>query len=107
MRAFVYEYPEADLCMRMAKLWHRWVETKGLEYPRGVQGTWMHIRELVSIMPRIEEANTDYIAILLTPSPPPPLGSMPPPPAMGTTISSEGSNSVTGQLYPEHEENRE
>jgi len=67
----------------------------------------MCIRELVSIMPRIEDANTNYIAMLLTPSPPPPPGSMPPPPALGTTISSEGSNSVTGPLYPDHEENRE
>jgi len=65
----------------------------------------MRIRELVSIMPRIEEANTDYIAMLLTPSPPPPPGTMPPPPAMVTTISSEASNSVTGPLYPENEEN--
>jgi len=91
----------------LAKLWRRWVETKGLEYPRGVQGMWMRIRELISIMPRIEDANTDYIAMLLAPSPPPPLGTMSPPPALGTTISSEGSNSVTGPLYPDHEENRE
>jgi len=107
MRAFVYECPEADLCMRMAKLWRRWVETKGLEYPRGVQGTWTRIRELVSIMPRIEDANTDYIAMLLAPPTPPPPGSMPPPSAIRTTISSEGSNSVTGPLYPDHEENQE
>jgi len=36
MRALVHESPEGELCMRMARLWRRWVETKGLEYPRGV-----------------------------------------------------------------------
>jgi len=72
-----------------------------------VQGTWTRIRELVSIMSRIEEANTDYITMLLTPSPPPPPGTIPPPPAMVTIIISEGSYSVTGPLYPENEENRE
>ena len=67
----------------------------------------MRIRELVTIMPRIEDANTDYIAMLLAPPTPPPPGSMPPPSAIRTTISSEGSNSVTGPLYPNPEENRE
>ena len=59
MRAFNYECPEVVLSRRMAKLWYWWIEIKGLEYPRGVQGTWTRIRELVSIMPRIKEANTD------------------------------------------------
>jgi len=40
MRVFSQECPEVNLCKRMAKLWYRWVETKGTEYPRGVQGTW-------------------------------------------------------------------
>jgi len=105
MAAFHYECPEVEVCRRMAKLWYRWVETKGLEYPRGVQGTWARVRELVTLMPRIEEANTDYIAMLLTPSPPPPPGTAPRTLAMVTTISSEGSNSVTGPFYPENEEN--
>jgi len=39
MRFFSHECPKVDLCRRMAKLWYRWVETKWLEYPRGVQGT--------------------------------------------------------------------
>ena len=109
MRFFSYECPEVELYRRMAKLWFRWVETKGLEYPRGVQGTWTRIRELVTLMPRIEEANTDYIAMLLMPSPPPPPGTVlaPRPLAVVTTISFEGSNSVTGPLYLENEENQE
>ena len=74
MRIFGQECPEVNLCKRMAKLWYRWVETKGIEYPHGVQGTWTRIRELVTLMSRIEDANTDYIALLLAPSPPPPPG---------------------------------
>ena len=72
MRLFSQECPEVNLCKRMAKLWYKWVEIKGMEYPRGVQGTWTRIRELVSIMPRIEDANIDYIVMLLAPSPPHP-----------------------------------
>ena len=106
MRALVHENPEGEICIRMTRLWRRWVETKGVVYPRGLRGTWMRIRELVMIMPRIEEANTDYIAMLLAPPPPSPPGSKPPPSAVRTTISSEGSNSVTGPLCPDHEENQ-
>jgi len=106
MRLFSQECPEVNLCKRMAKLWYRWVETKGTEYPCGVQGTWTRIRELVSIMPRIEEANTDYIAILLAPSPPPLPGTVLAlrPLVMVATISSEGSHSVTGSLCEENQE---
>jgi len=93
----------------MAKLWYRWVETKGQEYPGGVQGMWTRIQELVSIIPRVDEANTDYIAVLLVPTPPPPPGTIlaPRPLAMAATISFEGSNSVTGPLRQENEENQE
>jgi len=75
-------------------------------YPRGVQGTWTRIRELVSLMPRIEEANIDYIATLLAPSPPSPPDSVLAPRllAMMAPMSSEGSNSVTGPFYREEEE---
>ena len=75
----------------MAKVWYRSVETQGTEYTRGVQGTWTRIRELMSIMPRVEEANTDYIAMLLAPSPPPPPGVILAlrPLAMVATISSK------------------
>jgi len=64
MRRYEQECPKVELCRRMATLWYRWTETKGLEYPRGVQGTWTRIRELVITMPRIESAN---IAALLAP----------------------------------------
>jgi len=90
----------------MAKLRYQWVETKGTEYPRGVQGTWTRIRELVSIMPKIEDTNTDYIAMLLAPSPPPPPGTVlnPRPLAVAATISLEGYNSITSPLRNENEE---
>ena len=39
-RLFSQECPEINLCKKMAKLWYQWVETKSLEYPRVVQGTW-------------------------------------------------------------------
>ena len=44
MRRYEEECPEVGVCRRMATLWYRWVETKGLEYPRGLQGTWSRIR---------------------------------------------------------------
>jgi len=69
MRLPSQECREVNLCKRIAKLWYRWVETKGTEYPRGIQGTWTRIRELVFI-----DANTDYIAMLLASSPLPPPG---------------------------------
>ena len=55
----------------MAKLWFRWVKSQGVQYARGIEGTWMCIWELVIIMPKIEDANTNYLARLLTPPPPP------------------------------------
>ena len=39
MMRYEEECPEMELCRRMTTLWYRWVETKGLEYPRGLQGT--------------------------------------------------------------------
>ena len=36
MRGYEEECPEVELCRRMATLWYRWTETKGLEYPRGL-----------------------------------------------------------------------
>jgi hypothetical protein len=106
MNQFREENPEVDICWRMAKLWYRWVETKGVEYPRGPQGTWIRIRELVTLMPRIEVANTDYIATLLAPTPPPP-PSLRPPAGPPPTFSSEGSYSVTGPYRTGSEERRE
>ena len=44
MRRYEQECPEVELCRRMETLWYRWVETKGLEYPRGVLSTWNRIR---------------------------------------------------------------
>jgi len=44
MRRYEQECLEVKLCRRMATLWYRWVETKGLEYPRGVLSTWNRIR---------------------------------------------------------------
>jgi len=65
MRHYEEECPEVELCRHMATLRYRWVVTKGLEYPRGLQGTWTRIQELVVTMPNIETANTDRIAALL------------------------------------------
>jgi len=33
MKSYEQVWPEARECRRMARLWFRWVETKGLEYP--------------------------------------------------------------------------
>ena len=78
MRLYAHERPEAFECRRVAKLWVRWVETQGVVYPRGVQGTWMRIWEIVALMPRVKAANTNYIAQLLAlPPPPPPAAATP------------------------------
>ena len=57
-------------------------------------------------MPRIEDANTDYIAMLLEPLPPAPPGVVLAriPLTMVATMSYEGSNSVTSPLRNENEE---
>jgi len=67
MGSYEQVWPEVRECRRMARLWFRWVETKGLEYPRDFQGTWERIRELVALTPNIEEANTDRLTALLAP----------------------------------------
>jgi len=69
IRVYAREQHEVEQCRRVAKLWFRWVETKGVEYPHGIQGTWMWIWEIVILIPRIKEANTNYIAQLLEPPP--------------------------------------
>ena len=106
MRIFSQECPDVNLCKRMAKLWHRWVQTEGTEYSHGIQGTWTRIWKLVTLMRRIEDANTDYIAMLLEPSPlPPPSAILAPTPlAVVATMSFEGSNSVIGPLHNRNEE---
>ena len=104
MRSYEQVCPEVKECRRMARLWFRWVETKGLEYPRGFQGTWERIRELIALTPSIEEANTDRLTTLLAPPRPPPTGPHPRPPTFGTSLSSGSSNSVVGPLYRPNEE---
>jgi len=104
MRSYEQVWPEARECRRMARLWFRWVDTKGLEYPRGIQGTWERIRELVALTPSIEEANTDRLTALLAPPRPPPTGPRPKLPTYGTSLSSGSSNSVTGPPYHPSEE---
>jgi len=104
MRSYEQVWPEVRECRRMARLWFRWVETKGLEYPRGFQGTWERIWELVQLTPSIEEAHTDRLSALLAPPRPPPAGPRPRPPTYGTSLSSGSSNSVTGPSYQPNEE---
>ena len=43
MRVYSQECPKVGQCRHVAKLWFRWVETQRVEYPRGVEGTWMRI----------------------------------------------------------------
>jgi len=105
MRSYEQVWPPVTECRQMARLWFRWLETKGLEYPRGFQGTWERIRELIALTPHIEEANTDRLTALLAPPRPPPVGPRPRPPTVGTSLSSGSSNSVTGPPYqPPREE---
>ena len=105
MRVYGQERPEVEQCRRVAKLWFRWVEYQGMEYPQGIEGTWTRIWELVTVIPRIKEANTNYLAQLLVPPPPPVAGVILSPQQLAVaTYSSEGSNSVTGPLREENAE---
>ena len=89
----------------MAKLWFRWVDSQGVQYPQGIEGTWTRIWELVTIMPGIEDANTNYLAQLLVPPPLPLTGDVLAPRPLATVgYSFEGSNSVIGTLRRESEE---
>jgi len=96
MRIYAHDRLKAWQCKRVAKLWARWLDTKDEIYPRGVQGTWMRVWELVKTMPGIEGASTDYIAQLLAP----PLLTTPTAvvtsstPITIATFNSKGSNSV-------------
>jgi len=108
MRRYEEECPEVELCRRMATLWYRWVETKGLEYPRGLQGTWTRIRELIVTMPNIETANTDQIAALLASPTPTSSGPVfnPRPLAVVSSINSGSFNSVMGPPRQASEEDQ-
>jgi len=76
-----------------------------MEYPRGIKGNWTGVWELVIAIPRIEEANTNYLAQLLAPPPPPPTGVIvSPKPLVVATYSSENSKTVTGHLCEENTE---
>jgi hypothetical protein len=103
MRDLTREQPLAEQCRRVGRFWYKWVEARGLDYPRGIESTWLRIWEMVTLIPRIEEADPEYLAYLLAPPPPtpPPSGSIPAPQPLAT-FSSESSNSVTG---PAREEN--
>ena len=88
----------------MATLWFRWVDSQGMECPRGIEGTWTRIWELVTSMPRIEDAHPNYLAQLLAPPPPPTEEMLSPQPLAMAGFSSESSNSVTGPVRRENEE---
>jgi len=62
VKAFGQERPEVGQCRRVAKWWFRWLESQGVQYPQGIEGIWTCIWELVTIMPIIEDANTNYLA---------------------------------------------
>jgi len=105
MTAMELERPIVRQCRRVATLWFRWVNAQGLVYPRGVEGTWTRIWELVTTMPRIEIAHPHYLAQLLAPAPlPPPGGLLCPLPLATTGFSSESSNSINGPARRESDE---
>ena len=84
MRTYAPEELEAMRYERVAILWARWGDAKGIVYPWGVQETWLCIRELVDNQLGIEYASTEELEVLLAPPPPP------------TVISSENlSNTIT------------
>jgi len=102
MTTMELERPIVRQCTRVATLWFRWVNAQGLVYPRGVEGTWMRIWELVTTMPRIEIAHPNYLTQHLIPAPPlPPGGLLCPLPLATAGFSTESSSSVTGAACKE------
>ena len=108
MRRYEAECPKVEMCRRMATLWYRWLETKGLEYPRRLQGTWTRIWELVVTMPNIETANIDRITALLASPTPTSSGPVynPKPLAVISSISLGSTNSVMGPPRQASEEDQ-
>jgi len=105
MDALGVERPTVRQCRRAATLWYGWVEAQGIEYPRGIEGAWMRIWELVSTMHGVEYAHPNFLAQLLAPPLPPPTGGvLAPQPLAIAGYSSESSNSVTGPVRREDEE---
>ena len=81
------------------------MEARGIEYPRGIEGTWKRIWELVSTIHGIEYAPPSYMALLLAPPPPSPTGKvLAPQPLAIAGYSSESSNSVNGPNPSEDED---
>jgi len=86
-------------CWRVATLWYNWVEPRGIEYPQGIEGTWMRIWELVFTIHGVQYTQPTTLAQLLAPPPPPPTGGvLSPQPLAIAGHSSESSNSVTGPI---------
>ena len=97
--------PTVRQCRRVAAFWYNWVEARGIEYPRGIEGTWKRIWELVSTIYGIENAPPSYLALLLASPPRPPTGEiLAPQPLAIAGYSSESSNSVNGPDPSEDEE---
>ena len=82
MRTYAPEELEAIRYERVAILWARWVDAKGIVYPGGLQETWLRIWELVDNQPGIEYASIEDLEVLLAPLPP------------LTVISSENSSNT-------------
>ena len=97
--------PTVRQCRRVAAFWYNWVDARGIEFPRGIEGTWRQIWELVSTIHGIENAPPSYMALLLAPPPPPPAGNaINPQPLALAGYSSESSNSVNGPDPSDDEE---
>ena len=97
--------PAVRQCRRVAAFWYNWVDARGIEFPRGIEGTWRRIWELVSIIHGIENAPPSYMALLLASPPPPPAGNViNPQPLAIAGYSSESSNSVNGPDLSDDEE---
>ena len=81
------------------------MEARGIEYPRGIEGTWKRIWELVSTIYGIENAPPSYLALLLASPAPPQTGEiLAPQPLAIAGYSSKSSNSVNGPNPSEDEE---
>jgi len=97
--------PTVRQCRRVAAFWYNLVDARRFEYPRGIEGTWKRIWELVSTINGIENAPPSYLALLLASPPRPPTGEiLAPQPLAIAGYSSESSNSVNGPDPSEDEE---
>ena len=68
MRILFAKTPQTERYRRVTTMWIRWLDSFGVQYPRGWQATMLRIRELVDGAPNVEYSPTFVLWDLLAPA---------------------------------------